>query len=168
MFLLMISLAVCGQIVSYVDSEGTTHYVDSPSQIPAKYRKKAKALEGELSTVAPGKLTKEEEAARAKKALAQESGAGPNAVSAARRVGDAAKKPEEPVLTTQQKERQRYDTAVNDLKLDCSGPRRCVVRPTSNKPALKPGESCHASGAACTVPPECCSNRCNSNTFICE
>ncbi len=104
MFSLMVSLAVCGQIVSYVDAEGTTHYVDSLSQIPAKYRKKAKALAAELSTVAPSQPTPEEAEARAKKALAEESGAEPNTGRAPRRVRDAEKKPEEPVLTAQQKE----------------------------------------------------------------
>ncbi len=165
MISLLVSLAVCGQITSYVDAEGTTHYVDSPSQIPAKYRKKAKPLEAELSTVAPSEPTRAETDARMKKLLEEQDRAGPPGKAATARKPEP--KPDQPVLTAQQKERQKYDAAVKDLKLECSGP-RCVVRPTSSTPALKPGESCRSAGASCTVPPECCSHRCNSTTFTCE
>lgn len=61
MISLIVTVAFLGQITSYVDAEGTTHYVDSPAKIPAKYRKKAKPLEGSVSTVEGKKLTEEEE-----------------------------------------------------------------------------------------------------------
>lgn len=51
MLAFVIASALAGQLVSYVDEQGTTHYVDAPSKIPAKYRKKAKPLEGEVGTV---------------------------------------------------------------------------------------------------------------------
>jgi hypothetical protein len=162
MFSLMVSLAVCGQIISYVDAEGTTHFVESPSQIPAKYRKKAKALETELSTVAPQKLTKEEEAARLAKEQAAKERAGQ-----ATRPGKTERKPEATGPTAQRKERDAYDKAASEMQIRCYGD-NCVVQQTLDKPALKPGESCRPVRAACTVPPECCSKNCNSNTFTCE
>lgn len=166
MMALIVSLSVFGQISSYEDAEGTTHYVDSPSQIPVKYRKKAKPLEATLSTVQSRVLSKEEQAAAdaAKRDRQRKEDEAAAAASRSRAVTPSTRSPQE---TAQQRERKKYDESPMSMRC-YGGPDKCIVRPGGDNRGLKSGESCHASGSSCTVPPECCSHKCNSSTFLCD
>jgi hypothetical protein len=154
---------VAAQFTSYVDESGTTHYVESPNQVPAKYRKKSKVTEAEVSTVTARKPTDAERLARETAAAAEaRKTAAPNAPPTVAPAPD----PDSPA-----ERRRKYDQARLQLKTVCrmkGGRRECTQVPIIEAEGLKAGESCRPAGAPCTIPPECCANNCNKNTFTCD
>ena len=173
MLMLVIVWTVSTQITSYVDAEGTTHYVDSPSKIPAKYRKNSKTLDAELQTVESRKVSPQQAQKERLERLARERRQEEaDRLEAARKKALVPSKPATVDPNSPEERRRRWEQAMKEPPsvqvghLQNDDPAVNVRFPGAD--GLKNGEACRAREAACAVPPECCSNRCNPTTFKCE
>jgi len=172
MLAFVIASALAGQLVSYVDEQGTTHYVDAPSKIPAKYRKKAKPLEGEVGTVEQQKPkdTRQPNSVQIEPASIREQQKEQQRLREQQNRANA--KPAAVDANSPEERRRRWEEAKTrgpEVKeYHHQNGRTAADVKYTGADGLKPAESCHQWGASCAVPPECCSNNCNAKTFKCE
>jgi hypothetical protein len=154
---LALVLSLLGQLTSYVDDQGTTHYVQSPAEVPAKYRKRQKPLEADISEVAgtPMPERKEPRPTRAAPTPTPEAKRAPSNDADERRAREAANARDAKLRST-----------PSDVRTTCVG-KHCYSRFTVKGEGAKPGSSCASGGASCTVGAECCSGRCGS-ALTCE